>query len=37
MNRYIDSAPVDTVVSDNCRGGRLVAEAMVGSATAGSR
>src|SRR5207342_536621 len=30
VNRYIDSAPVDTVVSDNHRGGRLVAEAMVG-------
>jgi LacI family transcriptional regulator len=29
VNRYIDSAPVDTVVSDNHRGGRLVAEAMV--------
>ncbi len=29
VNRYIDSAPVDTVVSDNQRGGRLVAEAMV--------
>jgi LacI family transcriptional regulator len=29
VNRYIDSAPVDTVVSDNGRGGRLVAEAMV--------
>jgi LacI family transcriptional regulator, galactose operon repressor len=29
VNRYIDSALVDTVVSDNHRGGRLVAEAMV--------
>ena len=29
VNRYIDCAPVDTVVSDNYRGGRLVAEAMV--------
>ena len=29
VNRYIDAAPVDTVVSDNQRGGRLVAEAMV--------
>ena len=29
VNRYIDSAPVDTVVSDNYRGGRLVAEAMI--------
>src|SRR4051794_30642208 len=28
LNRYIDSAPVDTVVSDNERGGRLVAEAI---------
>ncbi len=29
VNRYIDAAHVDTVVSDNHRGGRLVAEAMV--------
>jgi LacI family transcriptional regulator len=29
VNRYIDSAHVDSVVSDNRRGGRLVAEAMV--------
>ena len=29
VNRYVDSAPVDTVVADNRRGGRLVAEAMV--------
>jgi LacI family transcriptional regulator len=29
VNRYIDFAPVDTVVSDNYQGGRLVAEAMV--------
>ena len=29
VNRYIDAAHVDTVVSDNQRGGRLVAEAMV--------
>lgn len=29
VNRYIDSAQADTVVSDNYRGGRLVAEAMV--------
>jgi LacI family transcriptional regulator len=29
VNRYIESAEVDTVVSDNRRGGRLVAEAMV--------
>ena len=29
VNRYIDSAQVDTVVSDNLRGGRLVADAMV--------
>lgn len=29
VNRYLDSADVDTVVSDNRRGGRLVAEAMV--------
>jgi LacI family transcriptional regulator len=28
LNRYIDDAPVDTVVSDNERGGRLIAEAM---------
>jgi LacI family transcriptional regulator len=30
VNRYIESALVDTVVSDNYRGGRLVAEAMIG-------
>lgn len=29
VNRYVDAAEVDTVVSDNRRGGRLVAEAMV--------
>jgi len=29
VNRYVESAEVDTVVSDNHRGGRLVAEAMV--------
>lgn len=28
VNRYIDSAEVDTVVSDNPRGGRIVAEAL---------
>ena len=30
VNRYIDSTEVDTVVSDNRRGGRIVAEAIVG-------
>ena len=30
VNRYIDSADVDTVVSDNQRGGRIVAEEFVG-------
>jgi LacI family transcriptional regulator len=29
VNRYIDSAEVDTVVSDNRRGGRIVAEAVI--------
>jgi LacI family transcriptional regulator len=29
VNRYLDDLDVDTVVSDNLRGGRLVAEAMV--------
>ena len=29
VNRYLDDVDVDTVVSDNRRGGRLVAEAMV--------
>jgi LacI family transcriptional regulator len=29
VNRYIDSAQVDTVVSDNRRGGRIAAEAML--------
>jgi LacI family transcriptional regulator len=29
VNRYVDAAPVDTVVSDNHRGGGLVAAAMV--------
>ena len=29
VNRYIDSLEADTVVADNLRGGRLVAEAMV--------
>src|SRR3954447_16944034 len=29
VNRYLDAAPVDTVVSDNERGGRLVAEAIL--------
>ena len=29
VNRYVDDVDVDTVVSDNRRGGRLVAEAMV--------
>jgi LacI family transcriptional regulator len=29
VNRHIDSAEVDTVISDNYRGGRIVAEAMV--------
>jgi LacI family transcriptional regulator len=29
VNRYIDEAQVDTVVSDNHRGGNLVAEAMI--------
>ena len=37
VNRYIDSAPVDTVVSDNYRGGRLVAEAMVALRTPADR
>ena len=37
VNRYIDAAPVDTVVSDNQRGGRLVAEAMVELGHGGSR
>ena len=30
VNRHIDSAEVDTVVSDNRRGGRIVADAIVG-------
>ena len=30
VNRYIDAGRVDTVVSDNRRGGRIVAEAIVG-------
>ena len=30
VNRYIDSTEVDTVVSDNRRGGRIVAQAIVG-------
>ncbi len=30
VNRYLESAPVDIVVADNDRGGRLVAEAMLG-------
>ena len=29
VNRYVEAAPVDTVVADNCRGGKLVAEAML--------
>ena len=29
VNRYLDDVDVDTVVSDNRRGGRLVAEALL--------